>query len=139
MGDTLATIPTDRPGTGNSNWRPEPKVVNVFPEQLCRTIVTAEEIRAAIVVRSMSEMVAGFRASRAERNVTCETVDSIAGWPSNYCAKLVCYPPVRNFGWQSLGEGFGALGKMLLLVDDPEAIERVKDRWTPRRWPNQSA
>ena len=99
------------------------------------------EVAAAIApppieIRSMQEMVAAFRACRDEREITHETVDDIAGWQSGYSSKLLAPTPIKNLGWMSLGAALGAFGKVLLLVDDPEQIKRVKDRWTPRERPH---
>jgi hypothetical protein len=76
------------------------------------------------------------RVCRAERQITCETLDALAGWPLGYSSKLLAAEPVKNLDWSSFGDALGAFGKMLLMVDDPEQIERVKNRWTPRERPN---
>jgi hypothetical protein len=94
---------------------------------------------APIVIRSMPEMVAALRMCREERNLSHETIDHIAGWPSGYAGKLLAPQPIKNLGWQSFGLGLGVFGKMLLLVDDPEQIKRVEKRWIPRERPRNAA
>jgi hypothetical protein len=88
-----------------------------------------------LIIRSMPEMVAALRTTRDERQLTLETLDAIAGWPDGYAGKLLAKNPIKNLGWSSLGLGLGALGKMLLMVDDPVQIQRVKRLWTPRARP----
>jgi hypothetical protein len=132
MGDALTAIDdADYFPRRKNGWRPAPPSP---PPQLCRTIITCADLQqTAIIVRSMPDMVASFRVCRTERQLTLETVDRIAGFPDGYAAKLLAPIPIKNLGWSSLGDALGVFGKMLLLVDDPEQIKRVKDRWTPRQ------
>lgn len=92
----------------------------------------------SIEIRSMLEMVIAFRIARDQRQLTHETIDDLAGWPAGYCGKLMAPEPIKNLGWSSLGLGLGALGKKLLMVDDPEQITRVEKRWTPRERPQRT-
>jgi hypothetical protein len=138
MGDALAAIEeTNYLPRRKNGWRPAPPSP---PPQLCRTTIIRMDMdlqQTAIIVRSMPEMVASFRVCRIERQLTLETVDAIAGFPAGYSTKLFAPEPIKNLGWMSFGDALGAFGKMLLLVDDPEQIERAKDRWIPRERPNR--
>lgn len=80
-------------------------------------------------IRDMAGLRAACIAAKQERGVSYETIDAIAGLPERYTSKVLAPNPVRMVGNQSLGEIMGALGKMLLMVDDVEQIERVKGRW----------
>lgn len=137
MGDALAAIDdADYFPRKKNGWRPAPPSPST---KLCRTTIIRPDLdlrQMAIIVRGMPDMVASFRVCRDERQLTHETIDDIAGFQSGYCSKLLAPEPIRNLGWLSFGDFLGAVGKMLLLVDDHEQIERVKDRWTPRERPN---
>jgi hypothetical protein len=92
---------------------------------------------APVPIRSMADLLTALRASRDELQITHETIDEIAGWPSGYAGKIFSPTPIKNLGWLSFGLALNVFGKMLLLVDDPEQIRRVKDRWTPRERPSR--
>jgi hypothetical protein len=140
MGDALTAIEdADYFPRKKNGWRPEPPSPST---KLCRTTIIRPDLdlqQTAIIVRGMPDMVASFRVCRDERGLTHETIDDIAGFQSGYCSKLLAPEPIRNLGWLSFGDFLGAVGKLMLLVDDPAQVERVKDRWIQRRWPNQKA
>jgi hypothetical protein len=92
---------------------------------------------APVPIRSMTDFLTALRATRDERQLTHETIDEITGLPSGYCGKLLAPEPIKNLGWLSFGLVLNAFGKMLLLVDDPEQIRRIKHRWTPRERPTR--
>jgi hypothetical protein len=92
---------------------------------------------APVPIRSMADFLTALRITRDERQLTHETIDEIAGLPSGYCGKLLAPEPIKNLGWLSFGLVLNAFGKMLLLVDDPEQIRRIKHRWTPRERPTR--
>lgn len=82
-------------------------------------------------IRDMAGLVRGLCHAREERQITNENIDEIAGLATRYTTKVLT-------GRKGLGPGsfegiLGALGKCLLLVDDPEAIARVKKRWQRRK------
>jgi hypothetical protein len=89
-------------------------------------------------ITSMAELVAALREAVRERGVTYETVDSVGGLPDRYTSKALAPKPIKRMGYQNIGLVLGALGKALVLVDDPDQIERVKGRWTPRKRPLKS-
>lgn len=90
-------------------------------------------------IRSMPDLIAGLRASVVQRGVAFETVDNISGLPDRYTSKLLAPNPIKNLGFLSIEGVLGALGKALVLVDDPEQIERVKGRWKPSKRPMKLA
>jgi hypothetical protein len=90
---------------------------------------------SGIPLRSLPDVLAAMRARRDELGITFETLDAIAGWPCRYGSKLFSPEPVKNLGWQSLGLGLGALGTMLIMIEDEEQIRRVQDRWIRRERP----
>ena len=73
-----------------------------------------------------------LRARADELNISRETIDSVAGLQSGYCGKLLGPGMTRSFGPVSLGLLLRALGVKLLLVEDAEALEKVKNRLVPK-------
>lgn len=90
-------------------------------------------------IRSMAELLAALRARRDELQLTHETLDAIAGWPSGYASKLLAPEPIKNLGWQSLGLGLGALGIALVVVEDKDQRKLVEKRWIRRERPQRKA
>jgi hypothetical protein len=90
-----------------------------------------------IPIRSMDGLLDAIRARRDELNISHETIDTIAGFQSGYCSKLLCTPPMKNPGPMSLGALLGALGMALMPVSDPGMIAKVQDRWQKRKRPQK--
>jgi hypothetical protein len=63
-----------------------------------------------------------------ELNVSRETIDEIAGLPDRYSSKLLTRLPARMFGRTSFGAIIGALAVKIIVVEDPEALEKLKPR-----------
>lgn len=83
-------------------------------------------------IRDMAELVQALREAQDARDISHETVDSLSGLPSGYWSKLAAPTAMKSIGRVSLGPVLGALGKALVLVDDPEQIARVRGRWVKR-------
>jgi len=86
------------------------------------------ETTAIAAVRSADDLRALFR-----QRITFETADTIAGLPAGYTAKLLGPEPMRRFGPVALEALMGATGIMLIAVEDPDALARVKKRFVHRR------
>src|SRR6266403_5640573 len=99
---------------------------------LALQLVQPDQAGMTAPIRTMLELVEAIRAARDERQITHERMDHVAGWPDGYAGKLLAPEPIKNLGWSSFGLGLSALGKMLLMVDDPEQIKRVERQWVPR-------
>lgn len=84
-------------------------------------------------VSDYAGLLAAVRARVVELNITHENLDAVSGIQSGYAGKLLCNPPIRNFGLVSLGLVLGGLGLKLLVVEDEEALARVRSRLAPRR------
>lgn len=87
-------------------------------------------------IRSMPELVNGIRTARDEREVTHEVIDNISGVQSGYTSKVLA--GIKNPGPVSLFPLLGALGKALVIVDDPEQIKLVEGRWQKRKRPQKA-
>jgi hypothetical protein len=67
------------------------------------------------------------------RELTYENLSELAGLPSRYANKIFCDPPMKNPGRNSFGPLIATLGVKILIVDDPEALAAVQQRFVPRR------
>ena len=93
----------------------------------------------APLIRSMEELLEALRARRDQLQLTYETIDHIAGWPSFYAAKLLAPEPIKNLGWQSLGLALDSTGVALVVVENVEQAAKVRSRWIPRERPHNAA
>jgi hypothetical protein len=80
------------------------------------------------VVRSTADLHEVFRQRVVELEISLETIDAIAGLPTRYSAKLLSLDPKKHFGAISFEALLGALGLMLIVVEDAEALARVQRR-----------
>lgn len=87
------------------------------------------------VMRGMPDLIVGLREAVRERNITYQTVDDIGGLPDRYTSKVLAPKPIKRLGYVSIGDVLGALGKALVMVDDPEQIKLVAGRWKARKRP----
>ena len=106
-----------------------------------RPSLSEKSIRPALpdvpMIRGMPDLLAALRARRDQLELTHERIDDIAGFPSGYCGKLMAPEPIKNLGWLSFGLALDALGVALVMVENPEQIKRVENRWIPRERPHQ--
>jgi hypothetical protein len=94
------------------------------------------ELAGKIIARvsDYGALVSALRARSAELNVRREVLDSVAGLQQGYSAKLLSPVPSKSLGRVSLGPVLQALGLAIVLVEDAEALARVKNRFgTPER------
>lgn len=89
-----------------------------------------------VIVESQDELREVIRERIAEINTTFEAVNSLAGLPDNYLAKLLAPVRLRKFGSQSLPLVLHALALRMVkvtLAEDAAQAAKLKPRWTPRR------
>jgi hypothetical protein len=89
--------------------------------------------RALAVVHDYSELVAALRARAEALNVSNLVLDEVSGLQSGYSGKLLSLHPKRTLGRLSLGLLLATLGVQLVMVEDREALKRVKGRLEPRK------
>jgi hypothetical protein len=97
----------------------------------------SESAMVPTIVSSIPELLTALRARRDELEITNESIDNIAGLSDRHASKLLAKNfPSRNLGkitfplvLQALGLGIGAV----VLLEDPEEIERVSKRWVKRK------
>ena len=80
------------------------------------------------IVRTTDDLREVFRRRVAQLNISLETLDAIAGLPTRYSSKVLGLQPTRRFGQISFEALLGALGLMLIAIEDAEALARVQHR-----------
>ena len=86
-------------------------------------------------VTSYEQMLAALRARVNELQLNGERFDEFAGLPRGYLSKLIGARPIRRLGMTSFAPVLTGLGLRLLVIEDQEATERLKNCLPPR---NQS-
>ena len=86
-------------------------------------------------VSSYEQMLAALRDRVNELQVNGERFDEYCGLPKGYLSKLIGIKPIRRLGMTSFAPVLAGLGLRLLVIEDQEATERLKNCLPPR---NQS-
>jgi hypothetical protein len=73
-----------------------------------------------------------LRSRVQELQIQGERFEDFSGLPTGYLSKLIGVRPVRRIGMTSLGPLFNALGIYCIVVENPIATERLKNRLRPR-------
>jgi hypothetical protein len=73
-----------------------------------------------------------LRARVEELQIQGERFEAFAGLPTGYLSKLIGVRPVRRIAMVSMGPIFSALGIRCIVVEDPAATARLKNRIKPR-------
>jgi len=84
------------------------------------------------VIRGYDDLVEAFRRRVEELAISREVLDELAGLPRGYSGKILGLGQVRRIGVKSLTRLCAGTGSMLLLIEDPEAIEKLRGRLVPR-------
>lgn len=80
----------------------------------------------------------GFRDRVDELEITRTEVDAAGKLQPGYASKILCDPPMRSFGRESLPRMLRATGMALVLVIDDERFAPVKERLSRRKRPLRS-
>jgi hypothetical protein len=91
-----------------------------------------EQIRQLGVARSYDELHQILRARKDELNVSCITLDEAAGFTPGHASKLLAPRPLKRLGPLTLGLMLQALGLQLIVVEDAEALKRIRPKLVPR-------
>src|SRR6476620_3634046 len=91
------------------------------PPRVLTEINTFEGLRLAL------------RDRRVALDVSCETVDELAGIAAGHTSKLLSPTGLKKLGNVTLPLLLGALGLRLILIEDGPALERVRSRLVPRQ------
>jgi hypothetical protein len=87
------------------------------------------------LITDYAGLLQALRDRRDELDISHEVIGDIAGLQNGYASKVLCDPPMKGLGPQTLGPVLGALGLAVVLVEDPAAVARVQGRWTKRLRP----
>lgn len=88
--------------------------------------------RPLAIVRDWHQFRKACRDRCAELAVSRITVDTVGGLPAGQTGKLIAPVPPQGFGPLSFASILGALGLAVVLVEDAEAIARIRHRLVPR-------
>jgi threonine dehydratase len=80
-----------------------------------------------VEIRELNDLNAAVRARRQQLNVSCATIDHVAGLQDGYCSKLTAPKPIKHLGSMSFGV-MRTLGLRVVVIDDPDAFDAIKDR-----------
>ena len=91
-----------------------------------------ERPRVIADVSSYEALLGALRDRVTELKVCGERFDHFAGLPRGYLSKLVGAHPIRRLGMTSFAPVLAGLGLRCLLIEDPQATERLKNHVLPR-------
>lgn len=87
------------------------------------------------IVTDMDALHEAFRDRIDDLNATRTSVDDAGGFTPGYSAKILCHPPMKAIGRDSLPKILKATGMALVLVIDDKQFSVVKDKLIKRRRP----
>jgi hypothetical protein len=85
----------------------------------------------ATFITSRDDLVEVVRKRQDELNISCETIDQLAGLAERHYNKIAC--GLKGFGYVSSFLVLTALGLRIKIEEDPEATKRLRHRWMPRQ------
>jgi hypothetical protein len=89
------------------------------------------------ICHDYQELIVALRHRREALDLSYSAIDDIAGLPAAYTSKLLAMRPGRSLGKLSLGLILGTLGLKLAVLEDEEALSKVRGRFTKRRVTSQ--
>jgi hypothetical protein len=95
---------------------------------------TAAAPTAASIIgeaRTYDELIWLFRKRCDQLGASMERLDDVAGLPQRYISKLLAPAPIKGIGRVSLGPMLGALGLVLVVNEDAQALAKIKHRLVP--------
>jgi hypothetical protein len=90
-------------------------------------------MRALATIHSYQDLQQALRRRADELDVANETLDSVCGFTDRYCSKVLGLHPKRALGRISLAALLGGLGAVLVLYEDPAALQRVRSQLVKRK------
>ncbi len=86
------------------------------------------EPRQIATVRDYDGLIEALRARALEIGATREAIDEVGGLQKGYAAKVLAPSAVKGLGRMSMGPVLGALGLMLVVVEDVAAMAKYSSR-----------
>ncbi len=83
-------------------------------------------------IRDMAGLREGTRAVQVAREISYQDIEHIGGLSSGTVAKYLGPKPSKRMGLLSTFLILQAMGKAILIVDDPEQLARIEKRFRPR-------
>lgn len=102
------------------------------------TDVGAERYELYRVITDMDALHEGFRDRVEELQATRLEIDAAGKLQPGYSAKLLCDPPIKSFGRESLPRMLKATGMALVLVIDDQRFAITKAQLSKRKRPNRA-
>jgi hypothetical protein len=81
------------------------------------------------MIRTEDDLLDALRARCDQLRISYESIDRIAGLPDGNAAKCLAHPPFKRFSTRSLSWVLATLGYGLELVEDPEAVARLQNKF----------
>jgi hypothetical protein len=98
-------------------------------------VMIATDPRQLAVVRSYDDLHRALRLRKEALEITMNCLDEAAGFTAGHASKLLAPKPLKNMGPLTLGLMLQALGVQLIMVEDAEALERIRPKLTKSRLP----
>jgi hypothetical protein len=92
------------------------------------SIITGRLLRDIRPISGRDELQAALHQRAEQLDVSRETLDGISGLQNGYAAKLLADPPIRGLGRISFAALTGALAVRIAVIEDTEALERLRPR-----------
>jgi hypothetical protein len=92
----------------------------------------AQHARQLGIVRDYNQLHAILRARVEELDISRLTIDDAAGLTSGHSSKILAPKPIKAIGKISMGPILGALGVALVVIEDVEALARVRGKLVKR-------
>lgn len=96
------------------------------------TILLDDKYELYRVVTDFEGLHEAFRDRVEDLEVTRQELDAVSGLQPGYSAKLLCDPPIKSIGKQSLPKMLKATGMALVLVIDDERFAPIKAQMSKR-------
>lgn len=90
------------------------------------------------VVTDLDGLLEAFRDRVEDLQVTRESIDQAGGLQSGYSGKLLCSPPMKSLGRESVPRMLKATGMALVLVIDDERFALIKEQLAKRKRPHRA-
>jgi hypothetical protein len=84
-------------------------------------------------VKDYTEFHAAFRLRAEQLKVSRLLLDELAGTAHGWHGKFLGRRQIRRIGFATLGPALAALGLKIILIEDEEALEKIKSRLVKRR------
>jgi hypothetical protein len=90
-------------------------------------------MRALAVIKNYNDLHTALRERVKQLGTTYECIDDLSGLPQRYANKVLSPSQMKGLGRLSLGCMLGATGVKLIMVEDKEALARIRTRLVPRK------